>query len=111
MRDTADRSAKSKPGAFLTKHSPRQAGAEPAQAPVLDEEIRALRDSAQQMLAQAQGIADPLDAIKAFSAFGAQIVRIANLLRLQAALQGVADDETTRAAIEAISCLAKEWKK
>ena len=77
---------------------------------VLDEEISALRLSARKMLAHADGVEDPLDAIKAFSAFGAQVMRIANLLRVQAALTANSNVDEVAATIRSvIDAAAKEW--
>ena len=88
-------------------------GIEPArsQAAILAGEIAALREAADEMWVHAHGLSDPLDAVKALSAYGRQIVRIAGLLRMQAALSGNSDDENTQAVIIAIQALAKEWKE
>lgn len=77
---------------------------------ILDEEIAALRASARKMLAHADGVEDPLDAVKAFSAFGTQVMRIANLLRLQAALDANSNVDEIAATIRSvIDEAAKEW--
>jgi hypothetical protein len=93
-----------KPAAGVDGEAPRLHEA------ILDEEIAALRASARKMLAHADEVEEPLDAIKAFSAFGAQVVRIANLLRLQAALNANSNVDEIAATIRSvIDEAAKEW--
>lgn len=77
---------------------------------ILDEEIDALRASAHRMLEHAEGVDDPLDAVKALTAFGAQVARIASLMRTQARLTGNSRyDEVADTIRRAVAEAAKDW--
>jgi hypothetical protein len=77
---------------------------------MLDGEIVRLCSAARQMFEKACNIEDPLDAIKAFSAYGSQVTRLPGLLRARISLVDHSD-ETGQMIQQALREIAKElWK-
>ena len=79
----------------------------------LSGEIAILRLALREMLAIANGLEDPREALRAFSALGLTAVRLGGLLKLEQELTG--SDDSTRAAIaqalsEALDEIARELK-